>query len=730
MRHIIIFVFGVLSFCMKGQNVGIGTTTPYSPLSFSNNLGDKISFYNNGPNKQYGIGIQGSLLQIFTSAITEDVSFGFGNSTSFTERMRIRGNGRVGIGTSNPGSLLHILGNNTDQWLFGVSKKNNQLKCVIDSTGSLYLGDLQNGYGINNSKLSIYNNPISGPTDNNNGIEISSYFNTFSGNGISSTIQGNLNNAFANAIKAIDYTTSLYNNAFYGYSLNGAGIYAQSKNGSGGYFSSENSIGLVAQSKPTKAAIYVPMGNIGIGTSLPLAKLEINGYNSKVNLFKVMDKFQKPTTLVDTFGRVFIGDLNSVFAVEDSISKMSIYTSINSAIGGPNVVRPGLFLKTNVLNGFGAGIQSQLYSSNVGSAAIIGDDKSTVSDNIGILASSQKGTALHAYTNSANGIGGLFKNLMGGTAIVAEGKVGLGTYTPKARLEINSPTPNGDLFRIKKSTGDIKMIIDSSGRMALGDLDASNFYNDTSKLYIRNVVNTTSNFRKSSLNVSTIVSSSSITHGISSRLYSTYIANAAISGTDQSPNNGNSGVVGESDNGIGTVGRSTNSVGGNFMSFNYIGLIATTQSGPFAFQSNGNINAIGNIYTTGSVGMGTNTPTEKLDVNGNITLTGKIINEAWQTPTLNAPWADYGAGYASVRYYKDKENVVHLSGLLNTGAVGSTIFTLGAGYRPVNGTLMFNVNNGNSLGRIDISTAGLVVFTFGPVTAAWVSLDGISFRAD
>jgi len=89
----------------NGGNVGIGTTTPGFPLNFADTLGDKISLYGNSGNS-YGFGVRGYQLQIHTDFIGADVVFGYGSSssdTSFTETMRIKGNGNVGIGTNNPG---------------------------------------------------------------------------------------------------------------------------------------------------------------------------------------------------------------------------------------------------------------------------------------------------------------------------------------------------------------------------------------------------------------------------------------------------------------------------------------------------------------------------------------------------------------------------------------------------------------------------------------------------
>lgn len=88
-------------------NVGIGQTNPGYPLSFADGVGDKISLSGQSTS-HYGFGIQPALLQIHSDSSGADVAFGYGSSASFTERMRVKGNGNVGIGTSSPGEKLTI----------------------------------------------------------------------------------------------------------------------------------------------------------------------------------------------------------------------------------------------------------------------------------------------------------------------------------------------------------------------------------------------------------------------------------------------------------------------------------------------------------------------------------------------------------------------------------------------------------------------------------------------
>jgi hypothetical protein len=80
---------------------------PHHPLAFANVLGDKISLWGES-GSHYGFGVQSGRLQIHSDSSSSDIVFGYGQSTNFTETVRMKGNGNVGIGTNNPARVLHV----------------------------------------------------------------------------------------------------------------------------------------------------------------------------------------------------------------------------------------------------------------------------------------------------------------------------------------------------------------------------------------------------------------------------------------------------------------------------------------------------------------------------------------------------------------------------------------------------------------------------------------------
>lgn len=118
--------------------------------------------------------------------------------------------------------------------------------------------------------------------------------------------------------------------------------------------------------------------------------------------------------------------------------------------------------------------------------------------------------------------------------------------------------------------------------------------------------------------------------------------------------------------------------------------------------------------------------TSKL-ANGSVTSAKLASNEAWKTPTLSGTWVNLGSGFSTAGYYKTNDSIVRLKGVIKSGTVGTSAFTLPVGYRPLE-TLVMVCDSSNAHGDIVINTNGTVVPTTG--SAVWFSLDGLTFRAE
>lgn len=99
--------------------------------------------------------------------------------------------------------------------------------------------------------------------------------------------------------------------------------------------------------------------------------------------------------------------------------------------------------------------------------------------------------------------------------------------------------------------------------------------------------------------------------------------------------------------------------------------------------------------------------------------------------TLQNSNVAYGQGYEVPSYYRTKDNIVHLRGLM-VGSNGNPVATLPPGFRPANQLLFATSQHDNvtsyGTGRVDIKPNGDIELR--AATNQYNALDGISFLAD
>jgi hypothetical protein len=89
-------------------------------------------------------------------------------------------------------------------------------------------------------------------------------------------------------------------------------------------------------------------------------------------------------------------------------------------------------------------------------------------------------------------------------------------------------------------------------------------------------------------------------------------------------------------------------------------------------------------------------------------------------------WVNFGGSNESAQYYKDPWGRVYIGGIVKTGTIGTTIFTLPAGYRPEEAKVFAVASNG-AFGVCTVNPDGTVVASSG--SNVYFSLSGINFRA-
>jgi hypothetical protein len=314
-------------------NVGIGTTAPSYPIQIVSTNNPQVGLLNGSAYltvSSYDANNRGNITTnasagfgLYSAGSGAPMMFFTGGVAAGNERIRIDGTGNVGIGTTNPGALLDVYKTGTNDPIaqFGSSVANNgQGVDVHNGSGKITLfvagangqyipGTLQGDSGIRFSagnNFVIGNNTINAILVNNGGNV-----------GIGTTNPG----MKLDVVGAIRTDSQIYSSQVYpGYvsDLSAVPFGSASDFNTGLYFPSADNLGLVTGG--SERIRINSSGNVGIGTTNPTSKLEINGASLLINNayaeLKLADQYSRIARNGNTL--VFVGSPKDIIMDLDS----------------------------------------------------------------------------------------------------------------------------------------------------------------------------------------------------------------------------------------------------------------------------------------------------------------------------------------------------------------------------------------------------------------------------
>ena len=611
------------------NKIGIGTNNPSSLLHLHNSSSSgevKILFTDTSTLSTASDGFA-----IYKSGNDDGYIWNYENcairfATSNVERMCILADGKIGIGTTNPNSLLHLHNNIPSTAEIKISMTDGSTGIGTSDGFTIYKSTSHDGYLWN-----YESNALRLGTNNTEKMCILADGNIGIGTNNPSSLLHLHNNIASGEVK-ISFT-----DASTGFTANDGFAIYKSGNDDGYIWNYENSAIRFITSNNERMCILAD-GKIGIGTNTPNSLLHLHASSGDVKISM-------------TDGTTGIGTSDG-FAIYKSTSQdgnIWNYESNALRLGTNNTERMCILADGNI--GIGTTNPSSLLHlhNNIasGEVKISFTDASTgftANDGFAIYKSGNDDGYIWNYENSAIRFITSNNERM---CILADGKIGIGTNTPNSLLHLHA------------SSGDVKISM-TDGTTGIGTSDGFAIYKSSFQDgYIWNYENNAIRFGTSNNERMTILNNGNIginktnpEHAldVNGTINATYLRGDGANITNLNFGNISTGVLPVSKGGIGT----------NTLTANLI-LIG---DGTNAITQSANL-----IWVNNRLGIKTTPTTYELDVNGTINATN-LRGDGANITNLNATYISAGVLPVS-------------KGGIGTNTLTANLILLGDGTSPI-----------------------------------------------
>lgn len=417
-------------------NVGIGTTSPSAPLTFGKSVyaaPTSEDFFRikiqdlGGINNDVGIG----------QPATESLAFNTGAAgyTAFLEgtngeRMRIANGGNVGIGTTIPYSKLQI-------------QNASNTRLLVQVVGTEVAGDNTGLYfksAVNYSDAYIKGSLL--------------FSNDGTGYGRGDLILANNNTGDGTNVSATDARITIKSNGNVGINTNSPGSYKLYVNGGqygtmlrGGDLGTGSDVVRMIKSDNSVAMLVRGDGNIGIGTSTPGYKLDVNG-DAKIGAYLYLGSEGSGSVLGD------LSTGNYLRFLVSNIERMRITSAGNVGIG--TTVPVG---QLNIFGGTANNPAILTLQSQAGGSGLTGlyfrpyqneTFANSAEAQAAILAQDASYSAHLKFMTKVPGSG--TNTLTERMRLTSTGNLGIGTTTPSTALDVNG-TVNAAAYSVNGVAG-------------------------------------------------------------------------------------------------------------------------------------------------------------------------------------------------------------------------------------------------------------------------------------